>query len=303
MKNTKSIIGIVIALVLILLLLNLRILPFARTTGEAVQELVGSHFLMEGSGQVTFAHLLTVVLAVCVTWLCYTVLKLILQLIGKNSDRALTVTQLLTGVFKYVAIVAAVIWSLSILGVNTSAVLAGVGIIGLILGFGAQSLIEDIITGIFIIFEGQYAIGDIIILDDFRGVVRRIGVRTTVIEDVGGNLKIVNNSDIRNLQNRSHNDSIAICDVAVAYSTDLRKLETILAENLPKLHHKDLYLAPPRYLGVEELADSGVIVRIVADTRENNIFHAQRRLKRDVKILFDEKGVEIPFPQVDVHTR
>ena len=203
----------------------------------------------------------------------------------------------------YVAVIAAIVWGLSILGVNTTAVLAGVGIVGLILGFGAQSLIEDIITGAFIIFENQYSVGDIIILDEFRGTVRSIGVRTTVIEDAGGNLKVVNNSDIRNFQNRSRNNSVAIVLVSVAYKTDLKKLEEMLKESLPALkdEHSELYLAAPKYLGVDELADSGITLKFAAEATEENVFKAQRMLARDLKILFDEKGVEIPFPQVVVH--
>ena len=140
-------------------------------------------------------------------------------------------------------------------------------------------------------------------LDDFRGIVRDIGVRTTTIEDAGYNLKVVNNSDIRNFQNRSRNSSLAICEVAVSYETDLRALDKLLQENLPAMYapHKDLYLAAPRYLGVTELADSGVNLKFVVDVREEDIFVAQRALTKDIRILFADKGVDIPFPQVVVH--
>ena len=222
---------------------------------------------------------------------------------GKKGGRVQTVTNLIVGLMKYVAVIAAIVWSLNILGVNATAVLAGIGIVGLILGFGAQSLIEDIITGAFIIFENQYSVGDIIILDDFRGTVRSIGVRTTVIEDAGGNLKVVNNSDIRNFQNRSRNNSVALCTCAVDYSTDLRKIEELLKEKLPKLkdEHPDLYLTAPRYLGVDELADSGVNLKFAVDVTETNVFAGQRMLARDIKVLFDDNNVTIPFPQVVVH--
>ena len=242
-------------------------------------------------------------LALAVVWLIYQVLKLILTLIGKRGGMVQSVTSLISGLLKYVAVIAAIVWGLSILGINTTAVLAGVGIVGLILGFGAQSLIEDIITGAFIIFENQYSVGDIIILDDFRGVVRSIGVRTTVIEDAGGNLKVVNNSDIRNFQNRSRNNSVALVVVSVSYSTDLKKLEAMLRESLPALkdEHPDLYLTTPRYLGVDNLGESGIDLKFAADVTEENIFNGQRMLARDLKILFDEKGVEIPFPQIVVH--
>ena len=236
-------------------------------------------------------------------WIIYIVLKSVLKLRASRSDHDATLDTLLTGLIRYLAVIIAFIWGLHILGVNTTAVLAGAGIIGLIIGFGAQSLIEDIITGLFIIFEGQYKIGDIIVLDEFRGTVRSIGVRTTTIEDAGGNLKIVNYSDIRNLQNRSANKSVAICNVAVAYDTDLKKLEKTVNEALPKMYagNENIYLSAPRYLGVEELADSGINLKFVVDVREADIFTAQRKLRRDIKILFDEAGITIPFPQVVVH--
>ena len=302
-NNTKTYVGIVVVAILALLLANPGWLPLPEGLKTAVAETEKNHLLFQNDLHTTLAQLITLVLALALVWLIYQVLKLILQAVGKRGGRAQTVTNLISGLMKYVAVIAAVVWGLSILGVNATAVLAGVGIVGLILGFGAQSLIEDIITGAFIIFENQYSVGDIIILDDFRGTVRSIGVRTTVIEDAGGNLKVVNNSDIRNFQNRSRNNSVALCLVSVAYSTDLRKLEALLKEALPKLkeEHPDLYLTAPRYLGVDALADSGINLKFAVDVTEQNVFGAQRMLARDLKILFDENGVEIPFPQVVVH--
>ena len=303
MKTVKTVIFALVSLVLIILLLNPEWLPVSDTTASSIRELERQHMLIQGDGQITLAHIATLVLCLCIVWLCYTVIKLILRAIGWKDDRSYTIANLLCGVLKYLAVIVAIVWGLGILGVNMTAVLAGVGLLGLILGFGAQSLIEDIITGIFIIFEGQYGVGDVIILDDFRGVVRSIGVRTTVIQDLGGNLKIVNNSDIRNLQNRSRAPSVALCDVSVSYDTDLKRLETMLAEELPKMYEKDkkYYLAAPKYLGVESLGDSGVNLRFSVSVKEKNVFDARRRLNRDIRVLFQEKGVEIPFPQVVVH--
>ena len=303
MKTVKTVIFALVSLVLIVLLLNPEWLPVSDATASSIRELERQHMLIQGDGQITLAHIATLVLCLCIVWLCYTVIKLILRAIGWKDDRSYTIANLLCGVLKYLAVIVAIVWGLGILGVNMMAVLAGVGLLGLILGFGAQSLIEDIITGIFIIFEGQYGVGDVIILDDFRGVVRSIGVRTTVIQDLGGNLKIVNNSDIRNLQNRSRAPSVALCDVSVSYETDLKRLETMLAEELPKMYEKDkrYYLAAPKYLGVESLGDSGVNLRFAVSVKEKNVFDARRRLNRDIRVLFQEKGVEIPFPQVVVH--
>ncbi|MBR2830457.1 MAG: mechanosensitive ion channel family protein [Solobacterium sp.] len=299
----SNIIGIIISILLIIALTHPQWLPLSAETVAKLQDLRAEHFLIERSGRITMAHIATLILALAVVWLIYTILKIILGIYSSRDDHAATIGMLLTGMFRYLAVIFAFIWGLSILGVNTTAVLAGAGIIGLIIGFGAQSLIEDIITGMFIIFERQYQVGDIIILDDFRGTVRSIGVRTTTLEDAGGNLKIVNNSDIRNFQNRSRNRSMAICTVSVSYDTDLRNLERLLAEKLPEMYepHRDLYLEAPYLLGVQNLGDSGVELRIVAWVEEANVFRAQRQLNRDVRVLFDDYGVEIPFPQVVVH--
>ena len=305
-SNAGPIISIIIAAVATLLLLHPSWLPLSARTVSKIEELEQKYFLIGGNGQITFAHILTALLVIAILWLFYAVMKLILtSSAAQKNARGRTVASLTLQTIKYLVVIIGVIWILSILGVNATAVLAGVGIIGLILGFGAQSLIEDVITGIFIIFEGKYSIGDIIVLDDFRGIVRDIGVRTTTIEDAGYNLKVVNNSDIRNFQNRSRKLSLAVCEVSVSYDTDLRKLEKILAENLPLMlqPHHDLYVTAPRYLGVQELGDSGVVIKIVADVKEENIFAAQRMLNRDIRVLFAEKNVEIPFPQVDVHQK
>ena len=302
-SNGRTYIGIVIAAILVLILANPRWLPVSQELKDNLLETEQKNMLLQGNSHATIAQIITVILAIAVIWLVYQVLKLILNALAKRGGRTQTVINLIAGLMKYVAVIVAVVWGLSILGVNATAVLAGVGIIGLILGFGAQSLIEDIITGAFIIFEDQYSVGDIIILDDFRGTVRNIGVRTTVIEDAGGNLKVVNNSDIRNFQNRSRLTSMALAVVAVSYKTDLRKLEKLIEVSMPKLkaEHPDLYINPPKYLGVDQLADSGINLKFGVDVREEDIFAGQRMLARDLKILFDENGVEIPFPQVVVH--
>ena len=301
-RGVGTVIGAVIAIILIVLLLNPQWI-LKPDTAKEMQETTRENFLIGGDFRISLTRVLNVVLAIAVVCLCYLILRWIFGLLAKRNNRSASIATLLLSLLKYVAVIAAIIWGLGILGVSMTAVFAGVGIIGLALGFGAQSLIEDIITGFFIIFEGQYGIGDIIVLDDFRGVVRSIGVRTTVLEDAGGNLKIVNNSDIRNLQNRSRNASLAICEVDVAYDTDLKALEKMLPPELARMfeEHRDLYLAAPDYMGVEELGESGVRLRFAVSCKEENFFAAKRRLARDLRVLFDEKGVEIPFPQVVVH--
>ncbi len=301
--GAKSYVAFALVLILVILLGNPQWLPISDDLKNSIAGTERSNMIFRGDAKTSVAQLVTMVMALGVVWLCYMVLKIILRLIGRRSNRSRTITEMLIGLFKYIAIIVAVVWGLTILGVNTGTVLTGVGLIGLIVGFGAQSLIEDIITGAFIIFENQYSVGDIIVLDDVRGTVRNIGVRTTVIEDSGGNLKVVNNSDIRNFQNRSRGDSLALCVCSVSYGTDLRKLEKIMKTSLPgtKNNHPELYLTDIRYMGVDALGESGVDLKFCVSATEENFFSAQRMLARDVKLLMDDNNIEIPFPQVVVH--
>ena len=205
---------------------------------------------------------------------------------------------------RFICSIVGIVWALGILGVDLASIFASLGVASLIIGFGAQSLIEDAVTGIFIIFEGQYQVGDIIVLDDFRGTVKSIGIRTTSIEDAGGNLKIVNNSDIRNLQQRSRATSVAVCDVSISYDADLQQVEDILVQALPDIYekHQDLFLSLPCYAGVEALADSAVVLRFIVEVSEENFFSGRRALTRELKLLMDQNNIEIPFPQMVVHT-
>lgn len=220
-----------------------------------------------------------------------------------KSGRSRTLGGLLFSVVNYATAIIGVIWCLSLMGVNVTGIFASLGLLGLVVGFGAQSLIGDIITGVFIIFEGQYNIGDIIILDGFRGTVKEIGVRTTRLVDAGGNVKIVNNSDVRNMQNLSHNLSVVLCDIGISYQQNLQQVETVINDALPHITaaSNGLFPQPIVYLGVEALAPSAVLLRVMGTVQENDIFTAQRYLNRAMKLLFDANNIMIPYPQLTIH--
>ena len=158
------------------------------------------------------------------------------------------------------------------------------------------------ISGLFIVLEGQYNVGDIIILDDFRGTVKRIGVRTTTVVDLGGNYKVVNNSDIRNFQNRSKALSLAVSEIGISYEEDIPRVEAILTEALPEIYERnqDVFADVPDYMGVEDLADSAVVLRFTVACREQNVFVARRRLNRELRLLFAKHSIGIPYPQITV---
>ena len=253
-----------------------------------------------------FAHPVIEVLAMAAMVLCAaTLLRLVLSLIKPKERKGMTLVSLLSSLLHYVAALVILCWGLSILGVNVNAIVASVGIVALIVGFGAESLVADVITGVFLIFENQYNVGDIVEVNGFRGTVKEIGIRTTSIMDTGENIKIINNSEMKNILNRSDNISRAVSDIAIPYETDLEALEAKLPQLMNEIQEqrKDVMLSAPRYLGVQQLGDSSVVLRFVVEVAEKDIYSGARILNRDLWLGFRKLGVECPFPQVDVHSK
>lgn len=232
-----------------------------------------------------------------------TLVEFILGLFQPDNHRARSVLSIFSSLIKYVAAVVILCWGLSILGVNVSTIVASVGILALIIGFSAESLIADVVTGTFMLFENQYNVGDIVEVGGFRGTVTSIGIRTTCITDMGGNVKIVNNSAMQNILNRSNKPSRSVSDIAIPYGTDLLKLEAGIPGLMQKIYeaHSDVMKELPVYLGVQELADSAVVLRFVVNVEEKNIYSGARILNHDLLLGFRGLGVECPFPQMDVH--
>ena len=152
----------------------------------------------------------------------------ILHGIKPRTHRGGSVLSLLSSLVKYVAGIIIVCQSLSLLGVNVGTIIASVGVLALVVGFSAESLIADVVIGAFMLLENQYNVGDIVEVNGFRGVVTKIGIRTTSITDGGGNVKIINNSEMKNILNRSDNNSWSVSDISIPYETDLEKLEAQL---------------------------------------------------------------------------
>ena len=232
-------------------------------------------------------------------------LILILGLFKQKSHRSATVITITQSLLRYAAAIVILCWGLSIIGVNVSTILASVGIVALIVGFGAESLIADVITGFFMLFENQYNVGDIVEVGGFRGTVSDIGIRTTSITDPGGNVKIINNSNMKDILNRSDHASRSLSDIQVPYETDLPAFEEKLPDMMKAIYeaHKDVMRSEPVYLGVQELGASGVTLRFVVEVDESDIYKVQRILNRDLLVTFREAGVEVPFPQLDLHQK
>lgn len=227
------------------------------------------------------------------------ILRTLFRLRFKKSDRTKTVVSLLDGFVKYGAAIAVIIYALKACGVNTEALIASIGILALIVGLGAQSLIADIIAGMFIIFENEFNTGEIISIDGFRGEVIEIGIRTTKLLDAAGNIKIMNHSDIKNIVNLSREPSLAAVDVDFPYDVPIEYIEKLFDEKFAGLKEKiPGIITGPFYKGVSEYKDSNVTVKIVATCLEADRFQVQRDLLREYRAIITAEGIDISYPHV-----
>ena len=306
----KKVIGRIILFLVFLVIVNPSIIPFLpKSAKETLNETWGRIFgdvdKIYKNFSINFASLFQVIaiilLMVCIT----TVAMFILERLKPKTSRGRSVVTLLRSATSYITTIIAFFWCLSAIGVNVSTIFASVGVLTLVVGFGAQSLVEDLITGIFLVFEEQFNVGDIIEVGGFRGVVEQIGIRVTAIRDLGGNIKLINNSDLRNILNRSATTSIASTMVSVAYDTDITKVEKLFETLMPEIraNYPDIFVEDPKYCGVQELGESGMELKVIGKVNEENIFSAPRILNREIKLAFDKEGIEIPFKQVVIHNK
>jgi len=221
-------------------------------------------------------------------------------LLGARGE---TIGHLLISVVKYGGALVALFYCLYLLGIESTRLLASAGILSLIIGLGAQSLIKDIIAGIFIVFEGEFRVGDIVTIGEYRGTVMDIGLRTTKILGVDGNIKIYNNSEISGVLNMTQEASWAMTYIDIEYGQDLNYVDEVLNRELPKLGAANkLITGGPMYLGVQTLKDSGVELVVACNCNERDILSVRRYLNKGVLQIFYDNGINVPFPNVTIST-
>ncbi len=227
------------------------------------------------------------------------VLLAVLNAAFHKNSRQITVVRLVNNIIKCIAAVIIVIAVLAVWGIDTTALITGAGVLTLIVGLGMQSLISDVVAGLFIVFENEFNVGDIVTIDGFRGEVVEIGIRTTKLEALG-NVKIVNNSDIRGVLNQTVKLSTAKTLIDIEYGEPIEKAENVIKAKLPQIEIDGV----PNgivYDGVAALGSSGVTLQFTAECYEGDIFAVQREMNKRIKMMFDENGVGIPFNQLVVH--
>lgn len=223
-----------------------------------------------------------------------------------EKQREDTLTSIATTAVKVVVFAVALFMILGEVGLNIGPLLAGAGVVGVALGFGAQSMVKDFLAGVFIIAENQYRVGDVLQVNQgVAGVVEHVSLRTTVIRDLSGMVHYIPNGNIELATNMTMDFAQVDQNIGVGYDTDLTKLEKIInqvGEDMAKDEDwKELVLEPPTMLRVDDFADSAIIVKVISKTAPSRQWEVKGELLKRLKVAFDKAGITIPYPQRVVH--
>ena len=259
-----------------------------------------------------------IVVVVLLAFVAYRVIKIIIRNIIEREieeedplvkrvreQRARTLASLLGNVAMIAIFVVVGLTILDILIENIGPILASFGIIGLAFSFGAQSLVKDVISGTFMLMEGQFGIGDVVRVADVAGMVEKITLRTTVLRDLEGVVHIIPNGEITRVSNLTKSWSRAVLNIGVAYKEDVDHVIAVLRDIVREFHVDaewgQLLLEEPEVPGVEAFGDSAVMIRVAARTLPLKQWEVARELRRRIKKRFDSEGIEIPYPHVTMY--
>lgn len=222
----------------------------------------------------------------------------------RSEQRARALTALSNSFVVVVVWSTAVLTILGTLGINLAPLIAGAGIAGVALGFGAQSLVKDFLSGVLMLIEDQYGVGDVVDIGGTIGEVESVSLRTTRLRSVDGTVWHIPNGEVIKLGNLSQDWSRIILDVSVAYKSDIAKAKTELAQVLKDFaddpNYKRNILEPPEVLGVQGLSDNSVDIRLAIKVKAGTQWELTRNLRELVKTRLDQAKIEIPFPQLSV---
>ena len=233
-----------------------------------------------------------------------TVVGLFINAFFRRTKRQKTISLMIKSLLKYAVAIIDVLFILNIFGVDTKTLIASAGVLTLVVGLGAQSLIADIIAGISIVFDEQFEVGDMVVVDGFRGNVDEIGIRTTKIVDWTGHVKIINNAKITSVLNESKHETYGVCNIDIDYGEDIKKVEEIIKNNLEQISASiPNIIGKINYSGISSLKENGVQLLFTAKCETPNVYGVQRAMNREFKLLFDRYGVKIPFPQITISER
>lgn len=217
---------------------------------------------------------------------------------GFNDRKADTLSELLKNILRYVMYFIAMMWIFETIGFDITTVIAVTSVAGVAIGFGAQNLVKDIISGFFILFEDQFSVGDYILIEGLSGVVEALGLRVTKLRDFSGDLHIIPNGSITKVTNKSRGNMRALVEFQVAYEEDIDHVIEVInkaSENIKKEFTQ--IIEGPSILGVSELGESGVKIRVMAKTLPMEQWAIENELRKRIKKALDIEGIEIPYPK------
>jgi moderate conductance mechanosensitive channel len=222
-----------------------------------------------------------------------------------EKKREDTLIQVFSATIRIVILVIAVLMLFQEIGLQIAPILAGAGIVGLAVGFGGQYLIRDIISGMFIILENQYRIGDVIRVNDTSGLVEEITLRKTVLRDIDGAVHHLPHGEIKMVTNYSKNFARVNINIGVAYDSKLEHVIDVVnrvgSELAAEPQWKDFILKAPQFLRVDELSDSAIMIKILGDTLPHKQGDVSGEMRKRLVVAFKQEGIEMPYPQMVVH--
>lgn len=220
------------------------------------------------------------------------------KFIGDN--RAQTLAGLLKSVLRYVVYFVAAMSIIEIFIPNAAkTILTGAGILGLAVGFGAQNLVRDIITGFFILFEDQYSVGEYVTIAGVTGTVEEIGMRVTKVRESGGQLHIIPNGIISQVANYNRGSMLSMVEIGISYDENIDRVIAVLksmSAEFAKTWAEDL-VEGPDVIGVVRFGESDVVIRLTAKTKPMRQWEIERQLRKSIKEVFDQEGIKIPYPR------
>lgn len=220
-----------------------------------------------------------------------------------TKGRALTLKSLAENVFGYVLIFILVATIFSIFGLSVASLIAGAGIVGLAIGFGAQGLVSDVVTGFFLLLEKQIDVNDYVTVGSIDGIVESVGLRTTQIRSFDGTLNYIPNRDITTVSNHSRGNMRALVDIGISYDADIDKAIAIIQKACENVTlENETIVEGPDVIGVQAFGASDVTLRVIAKAMNGEQWAVERQLRKAIKEALDANGIEIPFPhQVNIH--
>ncbi len=217
-----------------------------------------------------------------------------------KQKKQVTLMNFFINVLRVITLIITALIILEIYGFKTSTIVASLGAVTVVIGLAFQDILKDFIAGISFIFEDSYNVGDWVTINDFKGEVISIGMKTTRIRAYEGEILIINNGSITQVINHTAANSLAIVDVNVSYDSDIDKVEKVLNELCQNIKLDNLK-GNIEVLGIEKLGDSAITFRITAEVEAGTQYSTQRKIRKEVKLILDKNNIEIPYNQLVVH--